>query len=143
MTEYHYLNTARRRSYLMDTHILLWAAQAPEQLSSSARELFEDSANIFYFSPLNLWEISLKYAKGKLDMGENSPAALRNQLLDNGFVELALTSKTASTSYQLPARQKDPFDRMLVWQAIQEDITLISADTRIADYIQDGLQIVF
>jgi PIN domain nuclease of toxin-antitoxin system len=143
MIEYRYLDEVQRRSYLMDSHILLWVAQAPERLSGNVRELFEDNANVFYFSPINLWEISLKYAKGKLDMGENNPAALRNQLLDNGFAELAVTSKITSTNYQLPMRHSDPFDRLLVWQAIQEDVTLISADTHIADYIQDGLRIVF
>ena len=118
---------------LLDTHILLWAAGEPEQLSSKAKALIEDPENQLYFSAASLWEISIKNKLGRSDFKVDL-AVFRRNLLDNGFEEIAINSAHAVGVDALPNIHKDPFDRMLIAQTTVEGVTLMTADSVIAEY---------
>jgi len=118
---------------LLDTQLLLWAAGAPERLSEQARALLEDPANELLFSPVSLWEIAIKRGLGRTDFQVDA-RVLRRGLLDNGYAELPLTGEHAVAIEGLPPLHKDPFDRILVAQAMVEGIVLLTADTMLAQY---------
>ena len=118
---------------LLDTHLLLWAAARPGRLPRKAAGLLQDLANAPLFSPASLWEISIKRNLGRSDF-DVDPRLLRRGLLDNGYGELPITSEHAVTLDSLPAIHKDPFDRILVAQAISEGIILLTADPTLARY---------
>lgn len=119
--------------YLLDTHLLLWAATDSPKLSAAARKIIEDTANELYFSAVSIWEIAIKTHLGKAEFQVNS-ALFRRVLLDNGYQELAITGKHAATTETLADIHKDPFDRMLVAQSQSEGITLLSADEKVIAY---------
>jgi len=118
---------------LLDTHILLWAAGEPEQLSNKAKALIEDPENQLYFSAASLWEISIKNKLGRADFKVDL-AVLRRNLLDNDFEEIAINSAHSIGVDALPNIHKDPFDRMLIAQTAVEGITLVTADSMVAEY---------
>ena len=118
---------------LLDTHLLLWAAGQPERLSAKARQLLEDPRNAVYFSAASIWEIAIKRSLGREDF-RVEPTVLRRGLLDNGYAELPITSDHALGTDSLPPIHKDPFDRMLVAQAVAEGITLLTSDATVAEY---------
>jgi len=120
-------------NFLLDTHLLLWAAGDPDRLSSRARGLIEDAENVLYFSVASLREISIKRGLGRPDFLVE-PRILRRALLDNGYVELVITADHALAVEALPDLHKDPFDRLLVAQARTEGITLLTADSQVAQY---------
>lgn len=118
---------------LLDTQLLLWAAGQPEHLSSRARRLLNDSDNELLFSAASLWEITIKTGLGRDDF-RVEPRVLRRALLDNGYVEVPVTSEHAVSVDALPPLHKDPFDRLLLAQAFVEGITLLTADAQLARY---------
>ena len=118
---------------LLDTQLLLWAAGDPDRLSRVARKLLEDPRNQLLFSAASLWEIAIKHALGRKDF-RVEPRVLRRGLLDNGYDELPVTSQHAVSVDVLPAIHGDPFDRILLAQALVEGITLITADKLLARY---------
>jgi PIN domain nuclease of toxin-antitoxin system len=118
---------------LLDTHVLLWAAGAPERLASDIRTLLDDPDNQPIFSAASLWEIAIKKSLGRGDFIVDA-RALRHGLLDNGYSELAVSGEHAVAVDALPPIHKDPFDRILVVQAIVESITLLTADAIVAQY---------
>lgn len=118
---------------LLDTHLLLWAAGAPDRLPAAALPLMRDPANILLFSAASLWEITIKRGLGRADFQVDS-RVLRRGLLDNGHEELPITSEHAVFIDSLPDLHKDPFDRILVAQATVEGITLLTSDAVIARY---------
>ena len=118
---------------LLDTHVLLWAAGSPEQLSPEARAMLEDTDNALLFSAASLWEIAIKRSLGRADFKVDA-RVLRRGLQDNGYQELPITSEHAVFIDSLPPIHKDPFDRILVAQATVEGITLLTADALIAQY---------
>ncbi len=118
---------------LLDTQLLLWAAGQPERLSRAALELLEDATNELLFSAASLWEIAIKATLGREDF-RVEPRLLRRGLLDNRYVELPITSQHAVSIDMLPPLHKDPFDRMLLAQALTEGITLLTADELVARY---------
>jgi PIN domain nuclease of toxin-antitoxin system len=118
--------------YLLDTHLLLWAAGQPERLSKQARRLLSDPGNELLFSAASLWEIAIKRNLGRADF-KVEPRLLRRGLLDNGYRELAITSAHVLELDALPAHHKDPFDRILVAQALSEGITLLTVDLAALD----------
>ena len=119
--------------FLLDTHVLLWAAGFPERLTPAARKLINDEANELVFSAASLWEIAIKTALGREDFAVDA-RVLRRALIDNGYLELAVTSEHAVAISQLPPIHKDPFDRMLIAQSIEEGITLLTADKTVCQY---------
>ena len=118
---------------LLDTHLLLWAAGAPGKLPAAARRLIGDRANELWFSVASLWEVAIKRSLGRDDFRVD-PRLLRRRLLENGYAELAIAGEHASAVDALPRLHKDPFDRMLVAQALVEGVTLLTADTQLARY---------
>ncbi|MDE2005249.1 MAG: type II toxin-antitoxin system VapC family toxin [Rhodospirillales bacterium] len=118
---------------LLDTHVLLWAAGAPKRLPRAARALLEDDGNELLFSAASLWEIAIKQQLGREDFRAD-PRLLRRGLLDNLYVELPVTGAHAAALDLLPPLHKDPFDRMLIAQALVEGITLVTADAALTKY---------
>ena len=118
---------------LLDTHLLLLAVLQPARLSPAARSLLSDLSNELLFSSASLWEVTIKQRRGRDDF-QVDPRLLRRGLLDNGYVELPITGLHALAVGGLPALHKDPFDRILVAQAIVEGITLLTADPVVAQY---------
>ncbi|HUN94722.1 MAG TPA: type II toxin-antitoxin system VapC family toxin [Bradyrhizobium sp.] len=118
---------------LLDTHILLWAASQPERLSVAARRLIDAPINELLFSSACIWEVVIKRGRGRKDF-EVDPRLLRRGLLDNGYAELTITSQHAIVVDTLPPLHRDPFDRILVAQAMVEGVTLITADPIVAKY---------
>ena len=118
---------------LVDTHLLLRAAGEPQRLSSEARRLLEDPGAQLWFSAASLWEIAIKASRGREDFTADAEA-IRDTLEDNGFDELPVTAQHAVALTRLPAIHGDPFDRMLIAQAIVEPMALITTDERLATY---------
>jgi PIN domain nuclease of toxin-antitoxin system len=118
---------------LLDTHLLLWAADSPDRLSNDARMIIEAPDNEPLFSAASLWEIAIKNSLGRSDF-QADPRLLRRGLLDNGYGELPILSEHAVAIDALPPTHKDPFDRMLVAQATVEGITLLTSDHILAAY---------
>lgn len=119
--------------YLIDTHLLLWAAVGSRRLPSAAHKIMSDDNNELLFSVASIWEISIKQMLGREDF-KTDAGILRRSLLDNGYQELVIKGKHAVAVSGLPDLHKDPFDRMLITQARVEGITLLSADSMIAKY---------
>ena len=118
---------------MLDTHLLLWAAGEPSRLSPEARALIETPENELLFSAASLWEIAIKRGLGREDFRVDV-RLLRRGLLDNGYSELPVGSEHAVAIDGLPPIHKDPFDRLLVAQALVEGITLLTSDAVVAQY---------
>ena len=118
---------------LLDTHVLLWAAGQPDRLSAAARGLLNDPRNKPIFSSASLWEIAIKSGLGRSDFRVDA-RVLRRELLDNGYLELPVSSEHAVAIDSLPPIHKDPLDRLLVAQSMVEGITLLTADPLVAQY---------
>lgn len=119
--------------FLLDTRLLLWAANEPERLSPRAVALMSDPNHELFFSAASLLEISIKHGLGRADFKVDT-RLLRRSLLDNDYTELLITSAHAVFVESLPVVHKDPFDRILVAQASVEGITLLTADSTVARY---------
>lgn len=118
---------------LLDTHLILWAAADAAELPSRARALIQDPAYTLLFSVASLWEIVIKRGLDRDDF-QVDPHVLRRNLLDAGYVELPITSAHVLAVEQLPAIHRDPFDRLLIAQAISEGVTLLTHDHTVARY---------
>lgn len=118
---------------LPDTHILLWAAGQPEKLSGTARTLLSDEGNELLFSAASIWEISIKSGLGRDDFSADA-RLLQRGLLDNGWQELPVHARHAVSVQDLPPIHKDPFDRILVAQAMAEGVLLVTSDSIVAKY---------
>ncbi|MGE0520973.1 MAG: type II toxin-antitoxin system VapC family toxin [Candidatus Binatia bacterium] len=119
--------------FLLDTHLLLWAAGEPKRLSSAARTLLGAPENELFFSAASLWEIVIKRGLGREDF-EVDTRILRRGLLDNGYQELPIGSNHAVEVQTLPLLHRDPFDRILIAQAQVEGLVLLTADPEVAAY---------
>jgi PIN domain nuclease of toxin-antitoxin system len=113
--------------------LLLWAAGQPERLSTLATTLLADPRNELLFSAASLWEVAIKRGLGRADF-RVEPRLLRRGLLDNGYRELPIAGEHAVAIDSLPPIHKDPFDRILVAQAMIEGITLLTSDPLVAQY---------
>ena len=118
---------------LLDTQILLWAVNQPDRLPAAVRTLLTNPQNDLLFSPASLWEIAIKNTMRRDDF-QVDPRVLRRGLLENGYAELPITSEHAIGIDLLPTLHKDPFDRLLLSQALCEGVTLLTSDTQLAKY---------
>jgi len=118
---------------LLDTHLLLWTASARARLSQAATLLIDDFTNEIFFSAMSIWEIVIKSALNRPDFSVDA-ALLRRGLLDRGYEEIPITSTPGLAVAGLPPIHKDPFDRILIAQAISEGILLLTGDAIIAKY---------
>jgi len=119
--------------YLLDTHLLLWTAMGSPRLKPSAAAIIEDTQNELNFSAASIWEIAIKNSQGR-DSFAVDPAILRDGLIANGMTELAISAAHACATDALPMLHNDPFDRMLIAQATEEGMTLLTSDKAVADY---------
>ncbi len=130
--------------YLLDTHILLWVLFEDEKLSEEVRDAIRNPDNEIYVSTITYWEISLKYSIGKIELDKITPEELPEKAREIGIKTLDISEYEVSTFYKLPKiKHKDPFDRLIIWQAINRNITLISKDKEISDYQKFGLKILW
>ncbi len=127
-------------SILLDTHVLLRAAGAPDRLPEETRALIEDPATEVVFSVASLWEIAIKSGLGRHDF-DVDPRVLRRGLLENDYTELPVSGVHAVAVDLLPPIHKDPFDRMLIAQAQIEGIMLLTADKTVGRY-QGPIQVL-
>lgn len=119
--------------YLLDTHILLWAMDQYERLPDVAYQIIKNPENTLFFSTASIWEIAIKYAKKRTDF-DSDPHEIRFNAIHSGYLELAIMGNHAAGVAMLPNIHNDPFDRLLISQAIIEDATLITHDKIIAKY---------
>lgn len=119
--------------FLIDTHLLIWAANEPEKLSRKALSLMANPEHELLFSAASIWKIAIKNGLGRDDFKVDA-RLLRRGLLDNDYTELAITSAHAVFVENLPLIHKDPFDRILIAQASAEGFTLLTADSTVAKY---------
>ena len=118
---------------LLDTHILLWVISTPERLREPDRATILDPANDILFSAVNIWEIAIKAARRRPDF-QARPEVVADEARDIGFIELPIYSSVAARVADLPLLHRDPFDRLLVAQAIAEPAVLYTADARLSAY---------
>jgi PIN domain nuclease of toxin-antitoxin system len=119
---------------LLDTHVLLWAASAPEQLTGQARDALEDGANEVSVSVVSAWEIAIKQSLGKLELPKPAEQWLPEVLRRTGF-ELAEVGLAAALRVRaLPWHHRDPFDRLLIAQAIEDGYTVVTRDGALDAY---------
>jgi PIN domain nuclease of toxin-antitoxin system len=131
-------------NYLLDTHVFLWAIFDNDLLSQSASSIILNQENTIFVSLISFWEISLKFNTGKLSLHNVFPEELPKYAEKSGFEILNLNPTEVSTSYRLPKlKHKDPFDRLLIWQCINNNIYLISKDSELSEYKDHGLQIIW
>jgi PIN domain nuclease of toxin-antitoxin system len=129
-------------NFLLDSHSLLWSLFTPSKLSPKSRSAIEAPANEIYVSHVSFWELALKYAMKKLNLHGTTPEELPFKSKQQGFRIISITEIDCATFNKLPRLgHKDPFDRMLIWQAINRNFTLISNDREIDAYETCGLKI--
>lgn len=128
-------------NYLLDSHTFLWALLDRKKLSAKVSVLLEDATNTVFVSSVSFWELSLKYRLGKLDLIGVSPEELPALAQESGLDVLPLLPPEAAGYHLLKADwHRDPFDRMLIWQAIFHNLTLLSKDKNISKYQSVGLK---
>ena len=129
--------------YLLDTHTLVWALSSPEKLSSTAHQIISSGENEIIASAISFWELSLKHALGKIQLNYPPEDYLKAARI-TGFQIIALEPEICSGYHQLKGTyHRDHFGRMLIWQAIQQDFTLISYDETIKKYAAEGLRVLW
>jgi PIN domain nuclease of toxin-antitoxin system len=127
--------------FLLDTHTLLWTLFDPKKLSTKAKTAISNRSNQIYVSNISLWEISLKFAIKKLTLSKIEPDALPEKIIESGFEFLEDTPKVFASFHKLPLiSHADPFDRLIIWQAISNDMILISKDKHFKEYNTFGLK---
>lgn len=115
---------------LLDTHIYLWCVKDDRQLSKLARSLITEAEEV-YVSSVSIWEAAIKAQLGKLDVNISD---LAGAIADSGFLELPLIAKHAVELNQLPNLHRDPFDRILIAQAMSEPLKFLTVDTKLKEY---------
>jgi PIN domain nuclease of toxin-antitoxin system len=130
---------------LLDTCTFLWLVNAPQRLSRPARRTLEDATVDVSVSVVSFWEMSLKQALGKFLLEGVTIEGLVEAATAHRCELLPLTVQAAATFHRLPllGNHRDPFDRMLVWQAIQHELTLVSRDRAMEAYQTAGLRILW
>jgi len=130
-------------SFLLDTHYLLWAISDPSRISKNIKNIITNPENRVFVSTISFWEVSLKSGLGKLEISGFSPEDLPSLCTKIGFEIMLLSPEESSTYHELKAtHHKDPFDRMLIWQAIRNNLILISSDVNISRYKSEGLNTI-
>ena len=130
--------------YILDTHTLLWVLFEDEQLSEKAKVAIKKPENEILVSIVSYWEISLKYALDKLELQGIVPEELPKKSKEINIETLEISEEEASSFYHLPRQKhKDPFDRLIIWQAINRKMPLISKDKPIKEYQKFGLEILW
>lgn len=119
---------------LLDTHVFLWWVAEDPRLSEAAREVVSAGENELLFSAASGWEMAIKVRLGKLRVPDDLGAYLSMQLSKNAVEVLPVTLRHATGVAHLPGHHRDPFDRLLVAQALAESLTIVTADPLVAKY---------
>jgi PIN domain nuclease of toxin-antitoxin system len=119
---------------LLDTHALIWWLAADDALSLTARDAIADPANAVFVSAASAWEIATKHRIGKLPQAAILAADIAGFVAAEGFNELPVSIRHGQLAGNLPRIHKDPFDRMLIAQAVTADMTIVSNETLFAAY---------
>lgn len=119
--------------FLLDTHLLLWATGETHLLPKGSLPLLSDTTNELVYSAASMWEIAIKKGLGRHDF-QRDLHVMHRGLRETGYIELPVTSAHGLAVSTLPAHHKDPFDRLLIAQAIVEGTTLLTADATVALY---------
>ena len=122
---------------LLDTQAFVWVVQDSPRLSAAAREVILGAAEV-YVSAASIWEIAIKAGLGKISA---DPVRMVQAITESGFVELPITAQHASGVERLPDHHRDPFDRLLIAQALAEPLRLLSSDAQMAKYTDLVIQI--
>lgn len=129
---------------LLDTHTFLWAYSEPGRLPVTARERIIDPDNEVFVSAVSFWEISIKVAIGKLKPVGQHPSETVRVAISLGMKPIPLLADEGATYGNLTEDTHfDPFDRMLIWQAIQRDLILVSGDPEFTKFKSDGLKLLW
>lgn len=126
---------------LLDTHVLLWSLSDARRLPGSVRDAIESGENEILFSAASIWEVAIKAQVLRADFGvdvETIVAAAR----ETRFTELAITAQHAAAVAGLPLHHKDPFDRLLIAQALIEPARLVTSDKMLAAYSKDLVRLI-
>ena len=118
---------------LLDTHLVLWAAFEPQRLSTAAAKTLQSRETPLVFSLASLWEVAIKTSLGRPDFSVD-PGLLHRALVAEGFAELPITAAHLARVAELPWVHRDPFDRLLVAQAMHEGLTLLTVDATLKRY---------
>ena len=121
-------------TFLLDTHVFLWFCQNDPSLSAVAKAIIEDPVNRKLVSLASCWEIAIKAGLGKLTLGEPSDTYIPNAIARTGFELLPISLSHATGVEKLPLHHRDPFDRILIAQAILDDEPIISVDVAFDPY---------
>jgi PIN domain nuclease of toxin-antitoxin system len=129
----------------MDTHTFLWFLMDGSRLSDTVLEIVQNVNNAVYVSMVSMWELSLKYSIGKLELKGTDPGEMFAVASKGGILELSLTSEDCASYHLLAVKEhhKDPFDQMLIWQAISRKMPVLSKDRSFEQYRQDGLELIW
>jgi PIN domain nuclease of toxin-antitoxin system len=119
---------------LLDTHIFLWFISGDSRLSIELRDAIRDSDNAIYLSVISVWESSIKYQLGKLPLPEPPEIYLPRQRDLHQITSLAIDERSVIQLAKLPPLHRDPFDRMLICQALENELTIATVDGAIRDY---------
>ena len=119
---------------LLDTHTFLWLISGDDRLSETAQKTFLDPGNILFFSAASLWEICIKVSLGKLSLKSGWLKTIQDEMKVNAIQWLSIEMLHCVELTNLPFHHRDPFDRMLVAQAMVDDLQLLSRDNRLSSY---------
>lgn len=120
--------------YLLDTHIVIWLVYQPEKIKPHIEQILLDSCVPVYFSTVNLWEVAIKVKLGKFDIQGIYSDELYQTLQQDLYLQMPILAKHCTLVEHLPLLHSDPFDRLLIAQAISENLTLITHDSKIINY---------
>ena len=131
--------------YLLDTHVFIWFIMEPEKLTKKALKVISDDDNEVLISPISFWEMALKHQAKKLDLGKINILHLPHIAEQYDFTVLDPQTFDYVNIGQLPQKENhhDPFDRMLIQQAIRNNLVLISKNERFPQYEENGLQLLW
>lgn len=131
--------------YLLDTHTFIWSFMCPDKLSKRVFSIISDANNTIYVSPITFWEIAIKHRLGKLNLGKINPIHLPNIASEYDFSILPLDAYDYVTISNLPVKgdHQDPFDQMLVHNALRKNLILLSVDKKFKQYEKEGLQLIW
>jgi PIN domain nuclease of toxin-antitoxin system len=119
---------------LLDTHVLLWAAMEPERLEPDCRQAIEDGGNDVFVSSVTAWEIAIKQSLGKLELRKPAEYWVPQVIRRTGFEPVSIDLAAALRVRALPWHHRDPFDRLLIAQALQAGLTLATHDPQFEQY---------
>lgn len=124
---------------LLDTHVFLWWINEDPRLSQNAREVLSDVENDLLFSVASVWEMAIKIGSGKLNIMGDPGTYISRYLGENNIEVLQVNLRHAAGIVELPNHHRDPFDRMLVAQALAEDIAIVTIDPQVAAYTAETI----